>query len=434
LYLPDEQLTSTQVTSSRQVRSGIRYYSIGGITIAARASTGQVNYLAGNQQGTDTLALNARTRSITRRYYDPYGNPIGAAPASWPGTRGFVGGTTDPATGLTNLGAREYNPATGAFITTDPIQDPQDPQDLNPYAYAADNPATLADPTGLTECTPSPGYPCVSDNPPPPGSAGSGNSGCVANPSACTPGTSTGTGTGSTGEGSGSGQAPGSGILPPQARPAYAIFYASYQPANPYLTSASPQYTLDAVEAFCAQNQGLCTTGLAQAIFDKYEGLGAMAYGIFGFAMAGVSSGEAGDDIAGGNEHETALNEAAEQDLTQLQASFVVASNGEVTYNGENGSLKPFNEQIERSAELQEALENLQTASQDAGTVANAGVDVARGPAATGTVQPPVLSSPAYAPPVPAGLPDLSTAIPAIVMSGAAVWMAAQYWWNVWFG
>ncbi len=30
----------------------------------------------------------------------------------------FVGGTTDTLTGLTNLGAREYNPAT--FLTTDP--------------------------------------------------------------------------------------------------------------------------------------------------------------------------------------------------------------------------------------------------------------------------------------------------------------------------
>ncbi len=107
-------------------------------------------------------------------------------------------------------------------------------------------------------------------------------------------------------------------------------------------------------------------------------------------------------------------------------ARFAVGGDGTVTVRGTEG--------FYRSAELQEALENLQTASQDAGTVANAGVDVARGPAATGTLQPPGPTLGGYAPPVPTGLPDLSTAIPAVVMAGTAVWMAAQYWWNVWFG
>jgi RHS repeat-associated protein len=51
----------------------------------------------------------------------------------------------DAATGLTNLGAREYSPGTGAFLSPDPLVDPQSPQDLNPYAYAQDSPATKSD-------------------------------------------------------------------------------------------------------------------------------------------------------------------------------------------------------------------------------------------------------------------------------------------------
>ncbi|WUP09261.1 hypothetical protein OHA28_38385 [Streptomyces sp. NBC_00269] len=39
-----------------------------------------------------------------------------------PGTRGYVGGTTDP-TGLTHLGAREYDPNLGSFISVDPVID-----------------------------------------------------------------------------------------------------------------------------------------------------------------------------------------------------------------------------------------------------------------------------------------------------------------------
>ena len=59
-----------------------------------------------------------------------------------------VGGISDP-TGLTHLGARDYDPGTGRFTTTDPVLVPADPQALNPYAYAANNPTTFADPSGL---------------------------------------------------------------------------------------------------------------------------------------------------------------------------------------------------------------------------------------------------------------------------------------------
>jgi hypothetical protein len=55
---------------------------------------------------------------------------------------------------LTHVGAREYDPALGWFISVDPILDLTDPQSLNGYAYAGNNPATLADPTGLRACQP----------------------------------------------------------------------------------------------------------------------------------------------------------------------------------------------------------------------------------------------------------------------------------------
>jgi RHS repeat-associated protein len=148
LYLPDEQITSSNGTLS-----GTRYYTIGAVTIAARTSAGDVQYLIGNQQGTDTLAIDSATLATTRRYFDPYGNPVGTAPQGWPGNKSFVGGTTDTATGLTNLGVREYNPVTGAFISPDSVLTPNEPADLNPYAYADDNPVSDADPTGR-ECVP----------------------------------------------------------------------------------------------------------------------------------------------------------------------------------------------------------------------------------------------------------------------------------------
>ena len=60
------------------------------------------------------------------------------------GEKGFVGGTDDTATGLTDLGTREYQPGTGSFISPDPLLKPYDPLNLNAYAYAADSPSTYS--------------------------------------------------------------------------------------------------------------------------------------------------------------------------------------------------------------------------------------------------------------------------------------------------
>jgi RHS repeat-associated protein len=144
LYVDDEQIVDADGTLS-----GTRYYTIGGVTIAARTSAGDVQYLIGNQQGTDTLAIDYETLDVTRRYYTPFGDSLQDPQPAFPGDKGFVGGTTDTTTGLTDLGAREYNPVNGQFVTTDPILTPYDPQDLDPYAYAQNDPVSNSDPSGM---------------------------------------------------------------------------------------------------------------------------------------------------------------------------------------------------------------------------------------------------------------------------------------------
>ncbi|RSM38361.1 hypothetical protein DMB66_59055 [Actinoplanes sp. ATCC 53533] len=51
-------------------------------------------------------------------------------------------------TGLTQLGARLYDPILGGFISTDALLDLSKPEHLNPYAYGFHNPILLSDPTG----------------------------------------------------------------------------------------------------------------------------------------------------------------------------------------------------------------------------------------------------------------------------------------------
>ena len=109
LYLSDEQITLAGSTLS-----GTRYYQVGGQTVAARTSAGQVYYLAGDQEGTQTLAVNSTTLAVTERFYDPYGNSVGTAGSGWLGDQGFQGGAADSATGLTDVGAREYDSGTAS--------------------------------------------------------------------------------------------------------------------------------------------------------------------------------------------------------------------------------------------------------------------------------------------------------------------------------
>jgi RHS repeat-associated protein len=115
-------------------------------------TTAGVSFLAGDPHGTSTQTVSAANAAVTTRRLDPFGNPRGAQP-TWPGNHGFVNGPTEP-TGLTHLGAREYDPTIGRFTSVDPILDAADIQSLNGFAYANNSPVTGFDPTGLANCGP----------------------------------------------------------------------------------------------------------------------------------------------------------------------------------------------------------------------------------------------------------------------------------------
>ncbi|MGW7824871.1 RHS repeat-associated core domain-containing protein [Streptomyces puniciscabiei] len=145
LYLGDEQLVEDTTTKTL---SATRYYGVGGTTVAVRSSSGDIQYLIPNRQGTDYLSVDYQTQAVTRRQYLPFGGTRGTAPSTWLGDKGYVGGTTDAATSLVNLGMREYDSQTGRFISRDPQLEASDPSQLTGYDYAANDPVTGSDPTG----------------------------------------------------------------------------------------------------------------------------------------------------------------------------------------------------------------------------------------------------------------------------------------------
>ncbi|MGQ4397799.1 RHS repeat domain-containing protein [Streptomyces violaceoruber] len=127
-------------------KEGIRYYTHGDETIAVRTSSG-FSYLINDHQGTATTAVAMTTLAVTRRRQLPFGQLRSEHSETLPGTRGFVSGTEDP-TGLTHLGAREYDPTLGTFTSVDPLIDLNDPLQMNAYAYANSRPVTASDPDG----------------------------------------------------------------------------------------------------------------------------------------------------------------------------------------------------------------------------------------------------------------------------------------------
>ncbi len=155
-----------------------RYYTHGGSVVAQRVGLGDILFLSGDHHGTGQWIVNGGTLTATVRRYDPFGNERGLTLGTWPDERGFIGGIDNETTGLTTIGAREYDPTFGRFVSVDPVADYTDPQQLNGYAYSNNNPVNLSDPTGLCATGPSviPGTwegPCAGSGP----STGGGGSG-----------------------------------------------------------------------------------------------------------------------------------------------------------------------------------------------------------------------------------------------------------------
>ncbi|MFF6999337.1 polymorphic toxin-type HINT domain-containing protein [Streptomyces sp. NPDC008313] len=149
-------LGATEITLAKgsSAPRATRYFDIGGGHQAVQQDDGKVSFTLADHHGTAQLAVDAGTQKLTQRRTLPFGGTRGAEPSGWPGTKSFVGGTDDlKTTGLVHLGAREYDPATGRFVSVDPILDPANPQGLNGYAYSDNNPVTLSDPDGLRPVT-----------------------------------------------------------------------------------------------------------------------------------------------------------------------------------------------------------------------------------------------------------------------------------------
>ncbi|MEW1552198.1 ricin-type beta-trefoil lectin domain protein, partial [Streptomyces tsukubensis] len=130
-----------------------RYYAQPGAPTVMRhalgTGTSELSVQITDHQGTAHINVGLSGGSPVKfAKKDPFGVDRSPSP-SWRSHQGFVGGDDDASTGLVHLGAREYEPATGRFISADPLIDIADPIQINGYSYSENNPVTFSDPTGL---------------------------------------------------------------------------------------------------------------------------------------------------------------------------------------------------------------------------------------------------------------------------------------------
>jgi RHS repeat-associated protein len=107
------------------------------------SSGGTVTYLHHDQQGSTRLLTSSSGEVVGKCSYGAYGSPGCEGSEKTP--LGYDGQYTNADTGLVYLRAREYDPATGQFMSVDPLEAITGA----PYSYAGDDPLNAGDATGL---------------------------------------------------------------------------------------------------------------------------------------------------------------------------------------------------------------------------------------------------------------------------------------------
>jgi RHS repeat-associated protein len=104
---------------------------------------GHVTYLHHDQQGSIRMLSGEDGSVAGTRTYDAYGKMVEHSDSAT-SPLGYDGQYTNSATGLIYLRARSYDPATGEFLSVDPLETVTG----EPYIYVGDDPLDQSDPSG----------------------------------------------------------------------------------------------------------------------------------------------------------------------------------------------------------------------------------------------------------------------------------------------
>ena len=145
LYIGNSEYTEKDNTLSLT-----RNYSAGDEPVVTRTKAAdRLTIVVADRNKSGQLAIDGATLSVKKRRFTPFGEDLTEPAVAWPNKHGYLDKTKDTSTGTSHLGAREYDPKLGRFLSIDPVMDTADPQHMNGYAYANNSPVTSSDPSGL---------------------------------------------------------------------------------------------------------------------------------------------------------------------------------------------------------------------------------------------------------------------------------------------
>ena len=136
---------------SRLIYAGTQRIAL--VPMPPSGRTPSPSYFHPDHLGSTSVLTNAQGVAEEHNSYRPYGQlhtHTGTADVAYK----YTGQERDPSTGLYFYHARYYDPVLGRFLSPDTlVQSLGDPQSLNRYAYARNNPVLYTDPTGHFSAT-----------------------------------------------------------------------------------------------------------------------------------------------------------------------------------------------------------------------------------------------------------------------------------------
>ena len=137
-----------QVLEERDELGNLRAHNVYGNDLLGRTDGAAATFYQHDALGSTRL-LTDGTGTVTDTYaWEGYGD-LAASTGSTANPYLFAGEQFEPALGLYNLRARNYDPSVGRFLGRDPETGrPSDPRSQHPFLYAHADPINLIDPTG----------------------------------------------------------------------------------------------------------------------------------------------------------------------------------------------------------------------------------------------------------------------------------------------
>ena len=124
------------------------YIHAGGMRIASETSSGKLLYYLPDHLGSTHVITDDTGALAELNEYTPYGS-MSRHEGVEDVPQKFTGQRLDTETSFYFYNARYYDAELGRFISADSVaQEPTDPQSLNRYSYARNNPVMLSDPSG----------------------------------------------------------------------------------------------------------------------------------------------------------------------------------------------------------------------------------------------------------------------------------------------